>query len=651
MPRFEHLFRPIQVGTMTVPNRIAATTYSINAGRADGLPDPPFIEHHVERARGGAGWIGGETWLLPTPLPPGRPDEIVPGMGAVRGAIYEHPAFVGRVREFTDAVRVSGAVSVMQLTHLQTLMCPSPVQIALNTDYIPHELEDEEIDLLLDAYPAAADKFHQAGADAVEIHCAHETLPQWFLSPRTNRRADRWGGSVENRVRFVVEAVRRVRERVPHGLTVGLRICADEHSEGGYDLVAMQEMMGSVCSTVSVDFLSVDVGSTYGMPSYVPPMQVGVAAYAGHAAAIRRSVDVPVLFAGRVNDPAVAERLLADGAADVIGMTRALLADPEFPRKLAQGRDAEIRKCIACNTCIGKVIHAEVKTPLCAVNPVVGHERKWAATRPAARRKRVVVIGAGPAGLEAARVAGERGHTVTLVERSDEVGGLMRIAARAPRREAFLDYPSFARGALDRLGVEIRLGCEATKEWVLERRPDALVVATGSVPRRAEFPGADQPNVVDFVSVLAGTAEVGRKVVVASEDDTVVTPSVADYLAVRGKQVEILHKWLMIGERIDRYTKGVVFQRLYGQGVVIRPSTRVRAVEGRVVVACNSHTGAVERIDGVDTVVLCLGTESDDRLYRELKGSVSEIYLVGSAFAPRLVADATQHGANVGRLL
>lgn len=651
MHGIEHLFRPLQVGTMTVPNRIAATTYSINAGRADGLPDPPFIAHHVQRALGGAGWIGGETWLLPTPLPPGRPDEILAGMAAVRGAIYEHPDFVERVRIFTDAVHQYGAVCVMQLTHLQTLMGPSPAQIALNVDYIPHALDEDEIDALLKAYPDAAERFHAAGADAVEIHCAHETLPQWFLSPRTNLRTDRWGGSIENRTRFIVEAVRRIRARVSRTLNVGLRICADEHIDGGYTLTDMQEMMRVVCGSVPIDYLSVDVGSTYGMPSYIPPMQVPVAAYAEHAAAIRRCVDVPVLYAGRVNDPFVAERLLVEGAADLIGMTRALLADPDFPRKLAAGRASEIRKCIACNTCIGKIIHAEVKTPLCAVNPVVGHEHEWANVRPATRAKRVVVVGAGPAGLEAARVAAERGHRVILLERSDGVGGLMRVAARAPRREAFLDFPRFALGALERLGVDLRLGTEATAAGVLALNPDAVVVATGSRPRRATFPGADEPHVVDFVAVLSGAANVGMRVVVVSEDDHMATPSVADYLAAQGRQVEILHKWLMPGGKIDRYTQGVVFQRLYAQGVVIRPSTRVRAVEGRTVLTYNSHSGAEERLEEVDSVVLCLGTESEDRLYHELKGQVPEHHLVGSAFAPRLVADATQHGAHVGRLL
>ncbi len=211
MAQFEKLFEPIQIGSMTVPNRIVETTYSINSGRADGLPDAPFIEHHLQRARGGAGWIGNETWVMPTPLPPGRGDEILPGTGAVRFAIYEHPEFVPRVREFTDAVHEHGSVCVMQLTHLQSLMGPSAVSLPLSSDYIPHVLEDEEIEAMLDAYARAAAAFAAAGADAVEVHCAHEALPEWFLSPLTNRRDDRWGGSRENRIRFVVEAVTRIR--------------------------------------------------------------------------------------------------------------------------------------------------------------------------------------------------------------------------------------------------------------------------------------------------------------------------------------------------------------------------------------------------------------------------------------------------------
>lgn len=652
MSKFEYLFTPITVGTMTVPNRIAETTYSINAGRADGLPDPAFIEHHLQKARGGVGWIGSQTWLLPTPLPPGYPDEYYAGAAAIRFAIYEHAQFVERVKRFTDAIHQQGSVCVMQLTHLQSTMGPSPVPIALLYDHVPHELTEEEIRFILDTYWKAAEKFHAAGADAVEIHCAHETLPQWFLSPYTNRRSDDWGGSLENRLRFVIEAVRGIRERVPRALNVGLRICADEYKEGGYNLDDMKQMAATICEAVPIDFLSVDVGSPWGMPSYVPPMQYPLAAFSYAAAEIRQEIgNVPVLYAGRVNDPVLAERLLVEGQADLIGMTRASIADPEFPRKAREGRLDDIRKCIACNTCIGRMIHDEMKTPRCAVNPTIGLEREWAKVEPAKTRKRVVVVGGGPGGLEAARVAASRGHEVTVLEKNAEIGGQLLIASKAPRREGFLDFARYEEFALKSLGVDVRCNATATPETILGLKPDAVVVATGSVPRVPDFPGVDQPNVVQAWDVLRGVAKVGDSVIIVSEDDGMETPSVADLLGAQGKHVEILHKWLMIGDRVERYTKGIVFYWLYRQGVVIHPSTRVRAVEGDSVLAFNSHTGEERRFENVDTVVLSLGSRGDDGLFRELKGKVKEIYLVGAAFAPRRLVEATQHGANVGKLL
>jgi thioredoxin reductase len=387
------------------------------------------------------------------------------------------------------------------------------------------------------------------------------------------------------------------------------------------------------------------------MPSYIPPMQYPLAAFSYAAAEIRQATGVPVLYAGRVNDPVLAERLLAEGQADLIGMTRATLADPEFPRKAREGRLDEIRKCIGCNTCIGKVIHDEVKTPVCAVNPVVGHEMEWETVAPARTPKRVVVIGAGPAGLEVARVAAMRGHTVTVLEQCAEVGGQLLIAAKAPRREGFVDFPRYEEFQMRTLGVDVRLNTTATPDMVLALNPDAVIVSTGSVPRTADIPGTQQPNVVQGWDVLLGRARTGQHVVVVSEDDGMETPSVADFLATQGKQVEILHKWLMLGSRIERYTQGIVFYWLYKNAVVISSSARVRAIEGTTVVAYNAHTMEERRIEKVDTVVLSLGSRPDDRLYGALKGKVKELHLVGSAFAPRRLVDATQHGATIGKLL
>lgn len=347
----------------------------------------------------------------------------------------------------------------------------------------------------------------------------------------------------------------------------------------------------------------------------------------------------------------LAERLLAEGTADLIGMPRATIADPEFALKVREGRLDEIRKCIACNTCIGRVVHDEDKTPSCAVNPVIGHELEWKSMAPAAQRKRVVVIGGGPAGLETARAAAGRGHQVIVLEQGSELGGQLLIAAKAPRREGFLDFPRYHQFQVGLLGIDLRLNTAATPEMVAGLKPDAVVVATGSVPRQLEIPGAEQPNVVQACDVLAGQATVGQRVVIISEDDAMETPSVADFLAAQGKQVEILHKWLMMGDRIERYTRGIVYYWLYKNGVVISPSTRVRAIERNTVIAFNAHSGDERVIEQVDTVVASLGSRPDDRIYAALQGKVAELYLVGAAFAPRRLWEATQHGANVGKLL
>jgi 2,4-dienoyl-CoA reductase-like NADH-dependent reductase (Old Yellow Enzyme family)/thioredoxin reductase len=645
------LFTPIRIGPMTVPNRIVETTYSINSGRADGLPDAPFIAHHAARARGGAGWIGGETWVLPTPLPPGRGEELLPGAAAIRTPIYDHPDFVPRVRAFADAIHAHGAVAVMQLTHLQSLLGPSAVPAALNSDVVPRALDEAEIEAVLDTYGAAAARFAAAGADAVEIHAAHETLPQSFLSPYTNRRRDRWGGDEAGRTRFVCEAIRRVRARTGDALAVGLRLCADEHRAGGYDLADMMRLARRIVETVRVDYLSIDKGSTWGVPSYVPPMQYGVAPFADAAAAIRRATGLPIVYAGRAVDAAVAERLLADGVADLVGMTRALLADPDLPAKTRAGRPLDVRPCVGCNTCIGRVVEGEVKTAACAVNPEVGHEADWPPLAPVARPRRIVVVGGGPAGLEAARVAATRGHHVVLLERADAVGGMLRLAARAPERDALAAFPAWAARRLAALDVDVRLGVEATTDAVLALAPDAVIVATGARPRRMDVPGAAADAVSDFAAALADAAPIGPHVVIASEDDHMLTPSLADYLAARGHRVEIAQKWLLPAGQVDRYTKGIVLARLRRAGVVLHPSLRVHGMDGRTVLASDAHTGEERRIEDVDTLVLSLGMESDDALYHALAGRVPELHRVGSAFAPRYLLDATQHGASVGRLV
>jgi 2,4-dienoyl-CoA reductase-like NADH-dependent reductase (Old Yellow Enzyme family)/thioredoxin reductase len=651
--QFERLFSPLQVGPMTVPNRICETTNTIGAGRAMGVPDDPFVEHHLAKARGGTGWIGNETWLLDSPLPAGASEEFFPGVGAIRFPLYLLPNFVEEVAKFVDAVHDAGSVAVFQLTQLNFTMAASPVPLAEPYDWVPHQLDHSEIEAILDTYVMAAGQFLAAGADGIEIHCAHETLPQSFLSPALNHRTDRWGGDAGGRTRFVTELLGRLRERIGADMALGIRICGQEFREGGYDLMEMREMITLIAATDTLDFVNVDVGHSWGSPSYVQPSYYDHAQYREVGRAIRADVaPIPTLFSGRVNDPVVAEELLAKGVCDLVGMTRAGIADPEFANKAREGRLIEIRRCIGCNRCIADSIESHApemfRKPTCSVNPVVGREIEWRYVRPASPSKRVVVVGGGAAGLELARVAAGRGHELIVLERAAALGGQLRIAARAPGRDAFEDFIYYEEHQMELLDVDLRLGVEADLDSVLALEPDVVACATGSVPRVPRTPGVDADHVVQGWDVLAGTAEVRGRVAVVSQEDHFETPNVVDFLASAGAEVEVFHKWTGIGSQIDRYSIGPILGRIHTHDVPVHTGWRLGEVAGRDLRFTSAFTGKGRTFPGFDSVVLVYGSVPDTSLYDQLGGRVPQRHLVGSAWVPRRLAEATQHGARLG---
>ncbi len=653
--QFPRLFSPLDVGPIRVRNRICETTNSIGAGAMPGLPDDAFTAHHVAKAQGGTAWIGSETVVLNTPMPDQAADEFAPGAGATRFPIYLLPDFVEETVKFVDAVHDAGSVAVFQLTHLNHTLAASSVPIVEAYDLIPHELDDDQIEFIINTYAAAGAQLVDAGADGLEIHCAHETLPQTFLSPALNHRSDGWGGDARARTRFVREVLLRVRERIGDTAALGVRICAEEKREGGYGLFEMREMITHIAETDTLDFVNTDVGHSWGEP-YVQPSYYDHAQHRDVGRAIRADVSpVPVLFSGRVNDPLVAEELLASGVCDLVGMTRAGIADPEFANKAREGRLGEIRRCIGCNRCIGESIDntapSMFRKAVCSINPVVGRELEWKMLhRPAKESKRLVVVGGGAAGLEVARVAAGRGHDVVLLERADALGGQVRLAARAPGRDSFEDFVYYEENQMKLLGVDVRLGADVSVAEVVDLAPDAVACATGSVPRVPVTPGIEASHVVQGWDVLDGRVEVGERVAVVSQEDHFETPNIADFLATSGREVEIFHKWTGVGNQIDRYSIGPIMRRLAGNGVPIHCGMRLAEVEGSTLRFASAFTGDSHSVDGFDTVVLVYGSVPDDRLYRQIRktSSIGRLFLVGSAWVPRLLAEATQHGARVG---
>jgi 2,4-dienoyl-CoA reductase-like NADH-dependent reductase (Old Yellow Enzyme family)/thioredoxin reductase len=649
---FPNLFSPLQVGPIRVANRICETTNSIGAGRADGMPDDAFIAHHAAKARGGTAWIGNETWLLNSPMPEEASDELFVGGGTTRYALYDLPGFTERVARFCDAIHEAGSVAVFQLTHLNSTMAASSVVTADAYDWVPHELDDDQIDFIVNTYANAAERFRDAGADGVEIHCAHESLPQMFLSPATNLRRDKWGGDAQGRVRFVIEVLERVRKRIDGAMALGIRINGMESRQGGYGLLELREMATYIAETGLLDFIDLDVGHSWGHPSYVMPSYYEPAQYREVGKAVKVDVaPIPVLFSGRVNEPTVAEQLISGGYADLVGMTRAGIADPEFPRKVREGRMHEMRRCIACNRCIGEAVHGRrpVRKPACSVNPVIGSELLWESSfKPAEQPRNVVVVGGGAAGMETARIAAMRGHTVTVLEREQAIGGQVRIASKAPGRDAFEDFIYYEENQANALGIEVRLGVEATVEEVLALNPDVVVCATGSRPITPDLPGIDSPHVVQGWDVLLGKATVGDRVAVISSEDHAESINVADYIATRGKHVEVFQKWTTLGAEVDRYSIGVMMKRLEEGGVQVHYGLRLAAVDGPKLTFVSSFSALERTFEGFDSVVLVYGSAPDARLYRALKEtSVGQVFIAGSAWVPRGIHEATQHGMKV----
>ena len=655
--QFERLFSPLQVGPMLVPNRICETTNTINSSMIPGEIDENFMAHHGAKARGGCGWIGSETWLLNMPFPPETPDEVGLAVGfAAHFAAYQNPPYVEGMKKFYEEVHDAGSVAIAQLTHLSAVWSPSAVPVISAQDYTPHVMGEEEIEWCINSYADAAEVAKSIGADAVQIHCAHETLCYSFLSPVTNRRSDRWGGGPEQRVRFVVETLKRVRERIGDSLALGIRISGMEFRQGGADHLQMREMAHHIGESGLIDFVDIDVGHCWGAPSYVPSSYYDEAQFREVGKAARTDLDskIAVLFSGRVNDPGIGEQLLKDGCCDLVGMVRAGIADEEFANKAREGRLMEIRRCISCTRCIDEASEPGTfpYAPTCSINPVIGHELEWKEKfRPTETPKRVVVVGGGIAGCEAARVAAMRGHQVTLLEQGKRLGGQLLIGKLAPGRESFEDQIYFEENEMTRTGVEVKLDSPADVDSVKALSPDAVVVATGSLPRAPfDVPGLDLPHVVQGWDVLEGKASTGDRVAIISQEDYYETPCVAEFLASKGKQVVVFSKSVHLGFEIARYSIGMVLKRMEDCGVEIHPNLILKEVQADGFELQSSFGETTYRKEGFDSVVLVYGSVAQHDLYDQLKadGGIPELYVAGSAWLPRFMAEATQHGASIG---
>jgi NADPH-dependent 2,4-dienoyl-CoA reductase/sulfur reductase-like enzyme len=525
-----------------------------------------------------------------------------------------------------------------------------PPPIFSSPQLMPHAMTTREVEDLVRKFAAAARRVRDGGMDGVEIAVGLNYLLALFLVEESNRRTDRYGGrTLAERMTLLYEILGTVRDALGPDLLLGVRLYDDmvEYSLGLEDLKQIAPLLEA---TGLVDYLNVWVGTIGEARSnrahwgsyYYEPGQ-----FAPLAAAIKHVVELPVIGAGRINSPGLAERLLEEGQLDLVAMVKALIADPHLPEKARDGRVDDIRYCIGCaQSCVGHVYMGLGVG--CIYNPVTGREQEWSRLTPAPRPRRIVVVGGGPAGLEAARVAAERGHRVVLFEKAQRLGGQVNLIVKMPKRESFEEIVRFFERQLSKLQVDVRTGAEAGVAGVLAETPDVVIVATGSTPWRPPIPGVDRMQVVSAREVLAGKAPVGDRVVVVDTQGRTEGCTIAEYLADLGKRVEIVTGLPYVGRDITPVVWHHLLERLLTKRVRLTPFTGVSEILDDGLAVYNVVTREPSRLDGVDTVVFAAGGQADDRLYHQLEGRVAEVWLIGDGFEPRDIEMAVVDGHRAG---
>jgi len=643
--QFRLLFSPIKVGPITIPNRIVVPGHYPAMRDPDTLPGDRLIGYWESKAKGGVGLICTGVWGVHSSaiMSPSRMPNAVEKLKKAADTIKKHGT------RFFVQLWHGGASSGSDLAGNQPWSASSSPRGGIGR--IPHAMTKDEIKEVVEGFAWTASEVIKSGIDGVELHGAHGYLFNQFMSPLTNKRTDEYGGSVGNRMRFTLEVIDAVRAAIGNDYVLGIRFNGDEFMPGGFTQDDMKVMAKMMADTGKLDYLNVSTGYLLTIaPMYFPP---GHSVYL--AAGIKEVVDLPVCCIGRINDPVQAEKILQDNQADLVAMNRATICDPELPRKAREGRIDEIRKCMACSEgCWQRVSTRHPMGVTCAYNPTVGKETipGWLELIPAATKKKVMVIGGGPAGLETARVAAARGHQVSLWEKGDELGGLTLVAAKAPGRGDIGEMARYYRYQMKLLDVDVQLNSEATVETVEKENPDVVVVATGSLPRIPDdIKGVDQDNVVDVRDVLSGKVETGQNVIVADYQLHIQGMSVADFLAEQGKKVELITPGQSPGSEMEGITNRALLQRLYLKGVTITLDTRLKEISGKAVTVANIFTDEDRVIEGVDTVVLAGGGIENNELFYALKGKVKELYAAGDCKGVRKILWATNDGAMIARMI
>jgi mycofactocin system FadH/OYE family oxidoreductase 2 len=650
--RYQLLFQPLRLGPVVVRNRIVFSAHLTNYAE-DGLPSAQHAAYYGARAAGGAGLIITEEHSThPTDWPY---EKLIHGF---------HRAVIPGYRKITEAAHRYDTPIFAQINHnggqgsgmysRLPVWAPSPVADPLFRE-VPKAVDRHEIRQIVEGYATVAAHCAEGGFDGVELQCSHSSIVRGFLSPATNRRTDDYGGSLENRSRLLLEIVAAVRQSIGPDLALGVRLCGDELIDGGTTIDDAVAVAQAVERSGHVDYINTSIGvATATLYMIEASMQVPPGYALWISSAIRKAVTLPVIGVGRFKDPLQADRALSEGHADLIGVVRGQIADADFAKKAQAGEAAAIRNCLSCNQeCVGRM--GLNRWLGCIESPSTGREA-MVVHRRASRPRRVMVVGAGAGGMQAAIAAARVGHQVEVFEAEDVPGGQVRVAATVPSRAEFADLTRNQLAEAQRGGVTFHFGNPVDAALVAEHRPDVVVVATGSVPQRPWWAG-DHARVVDVRDVLEGRVEPSGQVLVVDELGFHQATSTAELLADRGCAVEIVTPGMVVGQDLGiTLDMETWWMKATAKRIAQTTDTMVTAVaegdDGGVVVALQQHTTGRDAERRVDWVVCATPPQPADALWRALRDQGgTEVHRVGDCVAPRRAHAAVIEGERVGAAL
>jgi 2,4-dienoyl-CoA reductase-like NADH-dependent reductase (Old Yellow Enzyme family)/thioredoxin reductase len=638
-PAFSKLFEPIAIGAMTVKNRMVVPAMGTGFPTPDGLITQQALDYYEARAKGGAGMVIVECACVDFPR----------GIHASRRLVIDNDATLPGLTALSGVIKKHGARAIMQLNHAGRMgksrltgiqpVAPSPIPAPQGE--MPRELGVDEISGIVTLFAQAASRARKAGFDGVEVHAAHGYLLATFCSPCSNKRQDRYGGSVENRARMLVEVLTAIRKSVGDEYPLWCRINGQEY--GAEDGLTLQDGQ-TVARMVNglVDAVSVSVRG-YGLSSLVNyPDEPG--AMLPLAAEIKKVVTVPVIAVGRLN-PEVGEKAIVDGQADLIALGRQSIADPEVPNKILSGRLEDIRPCIACFYCsdVGLRLDSHID---CQVNAAVGKERECE-IRPVRVARKVAVIGGGPAGLEASRVLALRGHKVVLFEKEAHLGGLLAVGAIPPYKQRLKPLISYFETQLKKLDVDIRLNTEANLDLIVSLGADVVLMAAGSSPAIPRIPGIDGKNVFTAIDILTGKVEAGKTVVVIGGGST--GCETAEFLLEKGRETIVVEMLPGLALDAGANERLRLLNRITALPIAFLTNTRCSEIKADGITVSGKEN--TERFIKANTVVLALGVRPNNALFQELHARGIETHMAGDCWHPGMIARAVSDGSRLGYTL